>query len=144
MGTSIAVIGLYIAFVLPIFLRYRAKDKFERGAWHLGNHYKWIDPLAILWIVLICVLFLLPLFPDGIPGNGRPERPLPREVNWIDVNYAPLTVGGAFILFGGWWIAVREELVQGPGADGLRGGARGRSRPAWPRATERPSLGSGA
>ena len=26
-GTSIAVIGLYIAFVLPIFLRYRAKDE---------------------------------------------------------------------------------------------------------------------
>ena len=46
-GTSIAVIGLYIAFVLPIILRYRAKENFERGAWHLGNHYKWIDPLAI-------------------------------------------------------------------------------------------------
>ena len=47
-GTSIAVIGLYIAFVLPIILRYRAKENFERGAWHLGNHYKWIDPLAIV------------------------------------------------------------------------------------------------
>ena len=69
-GTSIAVIGLYIAFVLPIILRYRAKENFERGAWHLGNHYKWIDPLAIGWIVLICILFLLPLFPDGIPGNS--------------------------------------------------------------------------
>ena len=55
-GTSIAVIGLYIAFVLPIILRYRAGENFERGAWHLGRHYRWIDPLAILWIALICVL----------------------------------------------------------------------------------------
>ena len=46
-GTSIAVIGLYIAFVLPIILRYRLGDRFEAGAWTLGNHYKWIDPLAI-------------------------------------------------------------------------------------------------
>ena len=31
-GTSIAVIGLYIAFVLPVILRYRAKEKFEKMA----------------------------------------------------------------------------------------------------------------
>ncbi len=43
-GTSIAVIGLYIAFVFPIILRWRKGDAFEHGAWSLGNHYKWIDP----------------------------------------------------------------------------------------------------
>ena len=42
-GTAIAVIGLYIAFVLPVFLRLRLGDKFEHGAWSLGKHYKWID-----------------------------------------------------------------------------------------------------
>src|SRR5215218_3420466 len=47
-GTSIAVIGLYIAFVLPIILRLRAGEAFERGAWHLGRHYKWIDWVAIV------------------------------------------------------------------------------------------------
>ena len=45
-GTSIAVIGLYIAFLLPIILRYRQGEKFERGVWNLGKHYRWIDPLA--------------------------------------------------------------------------------------------------
>ena len=115
-GTSVAVIGLYIAFVLPIILRYRAKENFERGAWHLGNHYKWIDPLAIAWIVLICILFLLPLFPDGIPGNdavGAGPHFL-FDVNWIDVNYAPLTVGGAFLLFGGWWVLSAKNWFKGP------------------------------
>ena len=115
-GTSIAVIGLYIAFVLPIFLRYRAKENFERGAWHLGKHYKWIDPLAILWIVVICVLFLLPLFPDGIPGNSAVvgTNHFLVVVNWADVNYAPLTVGGAFILFGGWWLISAKNWFKGP------------------------------
>ena len=42
-STAVAVIGLYIAFMLPIILRLRAGEKFERGAWHLGRHYKWID-----------------------------------------------------------------------------------------------------
>jgi hypothetical protein len=115
-GTSIAVIGLYIAFVLPIFLRWRAKDKFETGAWHLGKHYKWIDPLAILWIVLICVLFLLPLFPDGIPGNSAVvgSNHFLVTVNWADVNYAPLTVGGAFLFFGGWWVLSAKNWFKGP------------------------------
>ena len=42
-GTAIAVIGLYIAFILPVFLRLRLGDRFEHGAWSLGRHYKWID-----------------------------------------------------------------------------------------------------
>jgi amino acid transporter len=115
-GTSVAVIGLYIAFVLPIILRYRQGEKFERGVWHLGRHYKWIDPLAIIWIAVICILFLLPLFPDGIPGNsavGTGSHFLVK-VNWIDVNYAPLTVGGAFILFGGWWVLSANKWFKGP------------------------------
>src|SRR5206468_4674191 len=59
-STSVAVIGLYVAFVLPIILRLRAGEKFQRGAWHLGRHYKWIDWLSILWIAFICVVFMLP------------------------------------------------------------------------------------
>ena len=66
-STAVAVIGLYIAFVLPIILRLRAGDSFERGAWHLGKHYKWIDSLAILWIVFICIVFMLPTFQGGDP-----------------------------------------------------------------------------
>src|SRR5215210_5070204 len=34
-GTAIAVIGLYIAFILPVILRYRLGDRFEPGAWSL-------------------------------------------------------------------------------------------------------------
>jgi amino acid transporter len=105
-GTSIAVIGLYIAFAIPIFLRLRAGDRFQHGTWSLGNHYKWIDLLAIGWIVLVCLLFLMPTVPGGIPGHAG--------FTWDVVNYAPLTVGGAFVLFGGWWVLSANRWFKGP------------------------------
>ncbi len=105
-GTSIAVIGLYIAFVLPIILRWRKGESFERGAWHLGKHYKWIDPLAIIWIAFICVLFLMPITPTGIPWKTG--------FNWNVVNYAPITVGGALLLFGGWYVLSAHKWFKGP------------------------------
>ena len=46
-GTSVGTTGLYIAFILPVILRLRLGDSFEHGAWSLGNHYKWINPIAI-------------------------------------------------------------------------------------------------
>ena len=64
-GTSIAVIGLYIAFALPVILRIRAGDRFEHGAWSLGRHYKWISTLAVAWIGVVCLLFLMPVSPKG-------------------------------------------------------------------------------
>jgi amino acid transporter len=105
-GTSIAVIGLYIAFALPIILRIKVGARFEAGAWTLGNHYKWIAPLAVVWIALICVLFLLPVSPKGIPGAA--------DFDWNVVNYAPLTVGGALILFGGWYLISARNWFTGP------------------------------
>ena len=105
-GTSIAVIGLYIAFVLPIILRFKAGDSFEHGAWSLGRHYKWIDVAAIVWIIFICILFLMPVTPTGIPGNP--------DFDWAVVNYAPLTVGGALVLFGGWYILSARKWFTGP------------------------------
>jgi amino acid transporter len=35
--TSIAVIGLYIAYAIPIFLRLRHGDAWEPGEWNLGR-----------------------------------------------------------------------------------------------------------
>ena len=106
-GTSIAVIGLYIAFILPVILRYRLKDDFEQGAWSLGKHYRWIDPLAIIWVVFISIVFILPVTPAGVPGNDV-------KFNWNVFNYAPLTVVGAFVLFGGWYALSAKKWFKGP------------------------------
>ena len=105
-GTSIAVIGLYIAFILPVILRFRQGDNFEHGAWSLGKHYKWIDIVSIIWVAIITILFLGPVTPTGIPWNDG--------FNWDVANYAPLTVGGALILFGGWWLISAKNWFKGP------------------------------
>ncbi|MFC4947984.1 amino acid permease [Pseudonocardia sp. GCM10023141] len=105
-GTSIAVIGLYIAFALPIILRIRAGSSFEPGAWSLGRHYRWIAPLAVAWITVVCVLFLLPVSPRGVPWAS--------DFDWDVVNYAPLTVGGALLLFGGWYLLSARKWFTGP------------------------------
>jgi amino acid transporter len=107
-GTSIAVIGLYIAFILPVILRYRKRDAWEPGAWSLGQHYKWIDPIAIAWVAIISILFLLPISPAGIPFKDDPGW------NWDVVNYAPATVGGALLLFGGWYLLSARKWFKGP------------------------------
>jgi amino acid transporter len=107
-GTSIAVIGLYIAFILPVILRYRKGADWEPGAWSLGAHYKWIDPLAIGWVALITLLFLLPFSPAGVPFKNDPGW------DWNLVNYAPATVGGALVLFGGWYLLSARKWFKGP------------------------------
>jgi amino acid transporter len=105
-GTSIAVIGLYIAYGMPIFLRWRAGDSFEAGAWTLGRHYRWINPVAFVWIVFIAILFLMPITPGGIPWNSG--------FDWNVVNYAPITVGGVLVLVGIWWVASARRWFKGP------------------------------
>jgi amino acid transporter len=105
-GTSIAVIGLYIAFALPIILRIRAGARFEGGAWSLSHHYRWIAPVAVAWIAIVCLLFLMPVSPKGIPGAA--------DFDWNVVNYAPLTVGGALVLFGGWYLLSARRWFTGP------------------------------
>ena len=105
-STAVAVIGLYIAFVLPIILRLRAGESFERGAWHLGKHYKWIDWIAILWISFICIVFFAPSAYLGIPWN--------KGFDWNFVNYTIIMVGAAFLAFGGWYILSARKWFKGP------------------------------
>ena len=105
-ATSIAVIGLNIAFGLPIVLRLRAGRRFRAGAWSLGGHYRWVSPLAVAWIVLICVIGLMPLSPRGIPGVA--------DFDWGVVNFSPVTVGAALLLFGGWYLVSARRWFTGP------------------------------
>ena len=58
--TSIAVIGLYIAYVTPTFLRLRLGENFKRGPWHLGRWSYVVGWIAVTWVIIITVLFMLP------------------------------------------------------------------------------------
>jgi amino acid transporter len=105
-GTGIAVIGLYIAFILPVVLRFRLGDRFETGAWTLGKHYKWIDLIAIIWVAFITLVFLMPPYKSSVPWED--------DFSWEALNYAPILVGGALILFGGWYVLSARKWFKGP------------------------------
>jgi amino acid transporter len=103
---SISVIGLYIAYVTPVFLRLRAGDSFVPGAWTLGAKYKWMCTFAVFWVALCVVIFCLPFTPAAVPWND--------EFDWKAVNYAPITVGGMFVIVGIWWLVSARNTFHGP------------------------------
>jgi amino acid transporter len=74
--TSIAVIGLYIAYVAPVLLR-RIRSDFQPGPWNLGRWSAPIGWIAVAWVTFICILFVLP-----------PVSP----VDITTFNYAPIAV----------------------------------------------------
>ncbi|HET7120914.1 MAG TPA: amino acid permease [Solirubrobacterales bacterium] len=101
---SITVIGLYIAYVIPIFLRWRMGDDFEPGPWNNGRKYRWMNIFATFWVGLITIIFCLPFTPAAVPWND--------EFTWEAFNYAPLTVG-VVILFAAltWLITARKHFT---------------------------------
>jgi len=106
-GTAIAVIGLYIAFIIPVYLRWRKGDSWdEPRAWSLGKHYKWIDPISILWVALITIIFLIPLYKVGLPWEDG--------FDWRFTNYTILWFVGIGIVFGGWWFVSARKWFKGP------------------------------
>ncbi len=107
------MLGLYLAFAIPIYYRWKAGDSFKQGSWNLGTKWKWMAPLAIAEILITSVYFILPLYPAGAPGfmRGFLGAPDTAEVpfDWKFVNYAPLVLGAIFIaLWIGWHVSAKH------------------------------------
>ena len=101
--TSIAVIGLYIAYVLPTFLRLRQGDAFEPGPWNLGRWSRPIGVVAVLWVAFITVLFMLPT-----------ASPVTR----LTFNYTPVAVLAVLGFAGIWWLVSARKWFTGPRVQG--------------------------
>jgi amino acid transporter len=108
--TSIATIGLYIAYAIPIYLRLRAGDSWEPGEWTLGRRYRLIGTIACIWVAFISILFILPVTPAGIPFKSG--------FTWVSFNYAPIAVVGTLLLVGGWWFLSARSWFKGPVSQG--------------------------
>ncbi len=103
--TSIATIGLYIAYVLPTLLRRIKGKSWEGGPWSLGKWSPLVGWLGIIWVAFIAVLFMLP------------------EVNFSTVNrdnfnYAPVAVGVVLLFSGGYWLISARKWFTGPRPQG--------------------------
>ncbi|GAA3246160.1 amino acid permease [Nonomuraea helvata] len=103
---SIAVIGLYLAFLIPIWLRLRMGDRFVPGPWTLGRKYKALCWIACVEIVIISIYFVMPFSPAGVPGN--------KAFTWTSVNYAPIAVGVVLIGIALWWTLSAKHWFTGP------------------------------
>jgi amino acid transporter len=105
---SITVIGLYIAYVIPVYLRWRLGDAFVGGPWTLGQKYRWMCPIAVIEVIIICLYMAAPFGPAGIPGNKDFAFD-----NGI-VNYAPILVGAVMLFAGIWWVTSAKNWFTGP------------------------------
>ncbi len=103
---SVGVVGLYLAFFIPIWLRWRAGDNFKAGQWNLGNKYKWMNLIALAEIVFITIYFILPFEPAAVPGN--------KDFTWVAVNYAPILVGITLLILWIWWQTSVKKWFTGP------------------------------
>ncbi|MDT4938959.1 MAG: hypothetical protein QOG80_2630 [Pseudonocardiales bacterium] len=101
---SIGVVGLYVAFAIPIFLRWRAGSKFQPGGWTLGAKYKWMCLVAVAEIVVTSFIALLPTYTGGAPWY--------KGFGWANlkfVNYTPIVVGVLLlVLWIAWHVSVKN------------------------------------
>ena len=126
------MIGLYIAYVIPIFLRWRHGRRVRaRRRWNLGNKWRWMNPFAVIWVIDHHDHLLPAVHAGGMPWNTTGADG-DGKFDWKDVNYAPITV-----------LVVmhrRRHLVEGQrpqvlhrpgrGTSTSRSSRRGRSEPA--------------
>jgi len=97
-ATSIAVIGLYIAYVGPVLLR-RLNPDFQPGPWTLGRWSPLVGWVAIVWVGVICVLFILPT-----------ASPITATTFNYTIVAVVVVVGAAAI----WWFASARKWFTGP------------------------------
>ena len=104
--TSIGTIGLYIAYVAPVYLRWRAGESFQQGSWNLGDKWRWMNPVAVVFVMVMLVVLCFPFFSTGVPWES--------DFDWNAFNFTPLVVGIVFV--GIWlaWIGGANKRYQGP------------------------------
>ncbi|KAI9088567.1 hypothetical protein K1719_029681 [Acacia pycnantha] len=97
---SIATVGLYISYALPIFFRVTlAQKSFIPGPFNLGRYGVIVGWVAVLWVATISVLFSLPV-----------SYPITIET----LNYTPVAVGCLLVLVVSYWILWGRHWFKGP------------------------------
>ena len=96
---SVNVVGLFTAYGIPILLRLRLGSGFEPGPWNLGAKGRPIALIAVVWIVLSNILFMLPQ-----------SSPITHD----DFNYAPIALAVVLLIATIWWFISARRTFQGP------------------------------
>jgi len=92
--TSISVIGLYVSYIVPVWLAWRARGsamEVPRGPWHLGRFGSPINIVAMIWVLFITVIL-------AIPDDMRAGK----------------TIVGLTAALGVWYLLAERHRFQGP------------------------------
>jgi amino acid transporter len=103
--TLMCVIGLYISYIIPVFLRLR-NPTFVPGPWSLGKWSKPVGWFSVVYVLIICITGFLPQF---VPWN-----------KWETANLTLPVVGGIGILVGLWWLGSARNWFTGPKVQGTK------------------------
>jgi amino acid transporter len=92
--TSVSVIGLYLSYIIPIFLAWRARGtpvQPPRGPWHLGRVCGLVNLTAMAWVVFIAIIL-------SIPDDMRAGK----------------TIVGLTLALAVWYVLVEQHRFRGP------------------------------
>jgi amino acid transporter len=105
-ATAIGTIGLYIAYVAPVYLRWRAGDSFQARSWTIGQRYKWVNAIAVLFVIFMVIDLCLPAYSTGVPWES--------DFDWSFFNYTPAVVGLVALGTGLAWVLGANKRYKGP------------------------------
>jgi amino acid transporter len=105
---SIGVIGLYLAYVIPTFLRWRNADRFKPSPyWNLGDKWRWLNPIAVAWVIITSIYFCLPFYgPAAVWWDDA--------FDWNAANFTPLVLGVLIIAISIAWVGGMNKRYTGP------------------------------
>src|SRR6185503_16247149 len=92
--TSISVIGLYVSYIVPVYLAWRARGsamEVPRGPWHLGRFGSPINLVAMVWVAFITSIL-------AIPDNMRAGK----------------TIAGLTLVLAAWYMLAERHHFRGP------------------------------
>jgi amino acid transporter len=104
---SIGVVGLYVAYVTPVYLRWRKGASFRPGSWTLGEKYRWVNPIAVAWVAITTIYFMLPFY-------GPPAVFWDDAFDWNAVNFTPIVMGVLFVGISLAWVLGMNKRYTGP------------------------------
>jgi len=99
-----AVVGLYIAYLTPVFLRRINPKAFVPGPWVLNKTVSFvIGWIAVIWVVFICIVFMMPFTSPVTTQN---------------FNYSLVTVLGVIGFAAVYWLVSARKWFKGPKVEG--------------------------
>jgi amino acid transporter len=103
--TGICTVGLYLAYIIPVYLRLKHGDNFQPGPWNLGRRYRAINIGAIFFVVVCVIALDLPFSSKAVPWNS--------DFDSTALNYTPLVILVGIVV-AVWWQLSAKDKYSGP------------------------------